>query len=199
MPEFAIVLAIMGTVLASLWGIVSIVRENIKRQDMAEQMVVMVQNIRDLYANRVRLVTPTNATDAASITHYLISQNALLPEQIRNRSAAVLVADHPWGATGASGATIAGGGILIDGSTNNARFFRIRLRGLKYSSCVALADKLTGAGMPAGLTSVVINGGTAQTTFPMSPDVASSQCDNAPVGNQNTMDFVYTLRHQTTN
>ncbi|MDD3181268.1 MAG: type II secretion system protein [Alphaproteobacteria bacterium] len=198
LPELAIVLAIMGLVLGSLWGVVSMVRENVRRQEMVEQMVVMVNNIRDFYSNRIRVTDAGGGTGFAAITSYLLQQSVLLPEQIRNRSAAILLADHPWGSSAPDNSVLSNGGIGVDGSTDSSQFFRIRLRGIKYSSCISLADKLSGADMPLGLVSVTINASAAHTILPVSPDVATTECRKAPGGEENTMDFVYRLRKQDT-
>lgn len=198
LAEFAIVLGIMGLVIASLWGVVSIVREAVKRNQMSDQMILMVNGIREFYGSRIKVANELGATDFVSVTHHLLSRNVLPSELIRDRSAATLVADHPWGATGASNALLANGGIVVDGATNPSRFIRIQLRGLKYSSCVALADKLTGADMPLGLLSVQINANAALTTLPVSPDIATTQCIKRPAGNGNIMGFIYRLRHQFT-
>ena len=193
--EFAIVLAIMGTVLGALWGVVSIVRENVHRRQMVDQMTTIVYQIRDFYANRVSVTDEGTSTVFDQVTDYLLRQSVLLPEQIRDRSAALLVADHPWGATAPDGSLITGGGVLVDGSTDSTRFFRIRLQGLKYSSCVAMASKLSGSSMPLGLFSLQINGGaTVHTAFPVSPDEATGECDKTPSGKENMIDFVYLLR-----
>ncbi|MGE4350882.1 MAG: type II secretion system protein [Bdellovibrionales bacterium] len=195
LSEFAIVLAIMGLVLGALWGVVAIVRENGKRQEMTQIMVVLVQNIRDFYSSRIRVADKDNATDMASVTSYLLQQNVIPSDLIRTRSASTLVADHPWGATSASGATLSEGGILVDGWSNGARFFRIQLRGLEYSSCVALTDRLSGPDM-VGLYLLSINGSASHTTLPVSPDVAMTECVKSPSGSQNYMDFVFYLRSQ---
>lgn len=196
LAEFAIVLAIMGLVLASLWGVVSIVRENIKRDEMANQMVLMINNIREFYSNRVRLADGSGNTDSANVTSYLLKQSVLLPEQIRDRSAGQLRADHPWGASAADGGALTDGGITVDGSPDPARYIHIVLSGLKYSTCVALADKLTGSNMPLGLQLAKINNNADHLTFPVSPDQASTECAKTPGGDENTMGFVYMLRYQ---
>jgi len=193
--EFAIVLGIMGSVLGAMWGVVSIVNENVKRGEMSEQMIAMVSNVRSFYMGRARVADGAALSDADSVTDYLLRQGILLPEQIRSRTAATWVADHPWGATGASGAVLAHGGIGVSGfsvagtdvSTNA---FLIELRGLKYASCVALATKLSGPN-PMGLIEVHINN---TLTSPVTPDSAAVSCEDLPA--ENTLSFLYTLRDQ---
>ena len=197
LAEFSIVLGIMGVVLGALWGVVAIVRENVKRGEMAEQTVAMVNNIRSFYMGQMRLATPAGSVAESAVTDHLLRQGILLSEQLRDRTAGTWVADHPWGATGASGAVLANGGIGVSGvdaggvdvSTHS---FRIQLRGLKYSSCVALASRLSGSN-PTGLRTVHING---TPTSPVTPDVAAANCNTAPAGTANTLDFLYSLRDQ---
>ena len=197
LAEFAIVLGIMGIVLGALWGVVSIVRENMKRGEMAEQMIAMVNNIRSFYMGTSAARTPAGSVAESDVTDYLLKQGVLLSEQLRDRTAGTWVADHPWGATGASNTLLANGGIGVSGLDAGAvnvsnRAFRIQLRGLKYSSCVALASRLSGSN-PMGLIAVHING---TLTNPITPDSAAANCNPAPAGTANTLDFLYALRGQ---
>jgi len=193
--EFAIVLGIMGIVLGALWGVVAIVRENVKRSAMSEQMVSIVTNIRSFYMGRSRVTDGAGNRDFVNLTHYLLQQGVLLSEQIRSRAAATWVADHPWGPISASGAAMAAGGLAVTGDNQagvnvSTRAFRIQLRGLKYSSCVALASKLSGSN-PPGLLEVHIN---TLLTSPVTPDAAAANCAALPA--DNTLDFLYSLRDQ---
>ena len=197
LTEFAIVLGIMGIVLGALWGVVALVHENIKRHQTAEQMVLTINNIRGFYSSRTRIATPGGATDYDSVTQYLLGQNVFPTEMLRDRTAATLVADHPWGSEAADGSSLDDGGVRVGAPApmNAAEFFSVQFLGLKYSSCVALADRLTGSDMPLGLEEVVING-TSHTAFPVSPDAATAECDDAPSGTENIMEFTFQLRDQ---
>lgn len=199
LPEFAIVLGVIGLVLGTLWGIVAIVRENIKREEMTEQVAMMVKNIREFYLGRPVFETPAGSGSFLDMTHYLLSQNVLLPEQIRDRTAVPLRADHPWGPAGASGSALSDGGLAVDNTNNGASAisdkFRIQLRGLSFPACVAMVAKLSGGTALPGLTSVKVNGSGIRTP-PVTPEQAAEDCIEDPGGDENKMDFVYRLRVQ---
>ncbi len=188
--ELAIVFAIIGIVLAALWGVVGMVRENIKREEAVAQMTAIVGKIRDYYAGRACASTnfgcPVIDTD---LTNYLFRQSVLLPEQLRDRVAVLLVADHPWGSVGANGVLLAGGGLIVRSVGDGRDSFQVELLGLKGSSCVALASALSSAGAPKGLTGMTINGG-AGLGLPVTPEAAAVEC----VAATNRINSVYSLR-----
>jgi len=194
--ELVVVLGVMGIVLSALWGVVSIVQEQVKRHQVADQIVVTVGKIRDYYAARRLIADDMDISDYPELTDYLLRNNVLLPEQIRDRTAATWVADHPWGSVGADGSVLANGGFAVGGyDRNNAlnpeSFFTIRLTGLGLASCIALVPLLSGSGIPERLDALVVN----STVYdpPVSPDVAVTECA-APAGATNTIELVYFLR-----
>lgn len=193
--EFAIVLAVIGIVLGALWGVVGMVRENIKREELTGQMTVIVSKIRDHYAGRacasLNFGCPLGSTP---LTDYLFRQNVLLPEQLRDRLAGVLVADHPWGATADDDSLLANGGIIVSSVGDGRNAFQIQLLGLQESSCIAVAGSLSGASAPAGLISMTING--TGMALPVTPDAAAGVggCVTAPVSPQNAIVLTYSLR-----
>lgn len=187
LTEFAIVLGVVGVVLSGLWGVVSIVRENIKRTEMKEQLVYMVGSIRDHYlARSCASVTPV-CVNSALLTNYLLQRNVLPYEQLRNRSAGVgsWVADHPWGSN------IGGGSIVVKAGADASQSFEVEILGLEEGACVALASKLTGIGSPSGLTRAEVNNNN-MVTLPVSPEDADARCNNA----NNRLDLFYNLRAQ---
>lgn len=193
--EMAIVLGVLGIVLAGLWGLVSVAREHIKREDAFEQISIVVQNTRDFFKGRARVATPAGARTAAALTSYLIEQNVLLPEQIRDRSVGTgnFVADHPWGSAGASGAALPNGGLLISSdAVDHSGAYQVELRGLKLGSCVALVSRFSGASAPAGLLKIKINA-NAERDPPVTAEIAGTECV-APTGQGNTILLTYRLR-----
>jgi prepilin-type N-terminal cleavage/methylation domain-containing protein len=197
LTEFAIVLGVLGVVLAALWSFASIVREQAKREESKEQLMVMVSHIRDHYLGRRCASINTVCTNGSNLTDYLLRRNALLPEQIRDRTAGVWVADHPWGATSAGGGVLANGGLAVfagdDAGASPDMFFTIEYRGLSRPTCIALSSTLSGAGTPTGLRQVLING-VDVTPLPVSPEDADGSCMD-PAGNQNAIRLVYLLRN----
>ena len=194
--EFAIVLGVMGVILGALWGVVSVVREHIYRTQTGEQVVLMVGNIRDYYTSHRGISTDAGVFTFGALTDYLLKNNVMLSDQIRNRAAGVWLADHPWGAMAADGSSLAAGGVSVggydrNGAADNENFFTIRLDGLKRSSCLFLASSLSGSGMPERLDAVRINGAIYDP--PVSPDSASISCVD-PAGAANRIELVYFLR-----
>jgi len=187
LTEFAIVLGVIGMILSGLWSVIAIVRENMKRTEMKEQIVVMVDGVRNFYLSRACASLNQNCSAVGvDLTNYLLRNNALPYEQLRSRTAGTWVADHPWhtGTTGGSLRVISG-----DNNGNSPdRFFKISLRDINENSCIALASKLSGTGTPKGLIEVHINGGGALIP-PVSPETADGPCTNNV-----TMDFIYSLR-----
>lgn len=201
LAEFAVVLAIMGIVVGALWGVVTIVRENLRRAQMEEQLTSVVQNVRSFYQGWGRVqddsVPPKN--DAASITHFLLKKGVIPPDMIRSRTATPMVADTPWGPRDASGADLAGGGLTVDTvGLNSTLHFRVSILGLRRSSCIALATKLSGAGIE-GLKAAYINDMAvvaAAIAPPVAPEKAAVDCKAVPGAGENVVAFVYNLRVQ---
>ncbi|MDX9690011.1 MAG: type II secretion system protein [Proteobacteria bacterium] len=197
LTEFAIVLGVMGVVLSALWSFASIVREQARREETKEQLMVMVAHIRDHYLGRRCASVNTSCTNGSDLTDYLLRRNALLPEQIRNRTAGVWVADHPWGVSAAGGGALANGGLAVfagdDTGASPDSFFTIEYRGLSRPNCIALSASLSGVGTPTGLTQVLVNGSDAA-PLPVAPEVADGFCVE-PAGDQNVIRLIYRLRN----
>lgn len=195
--ELSIVLGIVGTVLGSLWGVITTVRENMRRDQALNQIIVSTQNIRDFYKGKAEVSTDAGATGEAALTSYLYQVGVLLPEQIRDRDAGIgnYTGDLPWGATaGAPGGTFA---VSADPAGNrNSRSFTISLRSLSKGSCMELASKLTSASGPADLEEIWINGTQRTEVWPLSPDVTgdSSICKKTLAGDENNISLIYRLR-----
>jgi len=194
LTEFAIVLSIIGVVIGALWSVVSVVRENMKRTQMKEQMYVAVNKTRDYFlsypcATDTMTVCPTGLK--LDLTDFLLRKNALPYEMLRDRTAGTWVADHPWGPVDATGSRMDNGGFRVtsgneDGNYSD-RFFSISLEGLGKDSCIGLAGKLTGTGNAPGLRYFSINGTSMK--IPASPEEADEECTDI-----NDLFFVYTLR-----
>lgn len=192
--EMAIVLGVLGVILGSLWGVVGLVRKNMKRDQAFNQIFLVVQNVRDFYLGRAYVETPGHSGSFSDLTHYLLAQGVLPAEMIRDRSANPLRADLPWGAKGASGSALAEGGFAIDngGGSSVSGQFRIQLRGLSFADCAALASRLSGPSGPASLLGVKIN--NSNKDAPVSVEDANDACEEEPSGIRNQLDFTYRLR-----
>lgn len=194
LAEFSIVLAMLGMVLGALWSLVSVIRENIAREQSQEQAMQIVHGVRDFYLGRACASTDTNCGRVnEDLTAFLFQQSVLLPEMIRRGT---WLADHAWGPEAAAGGAMLSGGFGVmggdGGGVDPRQFFSLEWRGLKRSSCIVLASKISGAGGPKGIDSVWINGVNVG-NIPVPPETADAQCV-APVGLSNTIRFVYRLR-----
>ena len=196
--ELAIVMGIMGLVLGTLWGAVSVVQDRVKRHQMQDQMLFMINNIRNFYAAKDRIEDEAGNVTYSEVTDFLLRRNVLLPEQIRNRAApAPWVADTPWGAAAADGSLLAGGGIEVGGFdrfgvVDAENFFTIRLSGLSYANCLELAATLSANSVQDRLEAVLVNGVAQDPPVPV--NFAATNCVVAPAGTANRLAFVYFLR-----
>ena len=188
LTEMAIVLGVMAIVLAGLWGVVGYAQETIKRDLMMEQLTLAVQNTRQYFSGQARV-----QAGASTFTDRLLRAAAIPPEMIRDRAAAALVADHPWGAAAPNGVLIAGGGFAIDDNGNGTQDFGIVIQGLNQSACGWIAKHLVEGAGPSGLRTVQVNG-VAQAP-PLSVPDALAACGAAGAGA--TIRLVYRLRQQT--
>jgi len=195
LTELAIVLGVIGIILGSLWSVVAVVRDNIKRDQAINQTLVAVRNTRDLYMGRGYVQTPSGLGTAQALTDYLLRQGVLPPEMIRDRSATTLRADLPWGPRGASGSTVSDGTFAIDntGVALSSDKFRVELRGLSYAHCVTMTSSLAGPAASLLPVTVVVNSGNSFDA-PVALDDIADNCDKSPSGDNNKVDIVYRLR-----
>lgn len=195
--ELALVLGIMGLVLGTLWGAVAMVQERVKRHQLQEQMMFMINNVRNYYAAKDRIEDDVGNLTYPEVTDYLLRRHVLLPEQIRNRAAAApWLADTPWGASAADGSLLANGGIQVGGYDRNGaadpeNFFTIRLSGLSYANCLELVAALSANTTQDRLDAVIVNGTVHIPPVPV--NFAATSCV-VPAGVANRVDLVYFLR-----
>lgn len=208
-------LGIFGLMLAGLWVVVGIVRENVKREQAAEEIMIAVKNIRSFYEGQALVQVPgTAGTQAnfANLTDYLVRQNVLPNDAIRLpvpvTPTPLALADNPWGPVVGGGGSFAvddnnsnDGDLNVTApllATTDGQSFRIRLSGLNQGACMAVAPRIASASGPPGLMGVVINGTlmtVANNGLPLTVAVAHTNCSAYPA--TSTVDFVYRLRQQT--
>ncbi len=93
--EAAIVLGIVGLVVAGIWAAASAAYENMRQQSSSRNLLAMAQNIKNFYANSGLSQLP-----AAAITATALIQNGLVPREfIANANTNIV---HPWGSPGAA-------------------------------------------------------------------------------------------------
>lgn len=182
--ELSIVLGIAGMLIAGLWAAASGIMENIKREDMYEDIAFTVEKTRALcgsgacdYANAGTAQQQAQISGTGTvITDKLIRAGAIPEEMIRDRSANSLVADHPWGKIGVNGALITDGLGVSDGTANGtgSQTIRIGVKGLPQGACVATALRVSNSNI-SGLTAVHINGHAV--SVPVTAGQTTTYCD----------------------
>ncbi|NTU76216.1 MAG: alpha/beta fold hydrolase, partial [Alphaproteobacteria bacterium] len=166
LTELAIVLCVAGMIVGGIWAAASYVTERVRRSQAADQVMIVVGNIRSLSQGRANI---SGSFDA--LTNSLINNGAIPNDMILNHAAAPpLRANHPWGAVGVDGTALAAGGFAVGGNSvadPTLQTFIVEFRGLNLGACMDLAARVSGTSGPSGLTGVTING-TAM-TLPVLP------------------------------
>lgn len=173
-------LGVFSIILASLWGVASSVRENVKREQMAEQVMLTVKNVRSLYQGQANI-------SGGDITAKLINHNAIPNDMLRSTTKA----HNPWEQTGGSFvvASSSAGNACDDGT---GQFFCLRLTGLRRDSCMSIATSISGASGPPGLAGISMGANAFRTSFPITVSQALSEC----VATNGTLRLIYRLRQQ---
>lgn len=147
--ELAIVLAVMGLIIAGIWAAAATVSRKNKEVKASQQLLEIVKNVRDLYAGR---------PDATGITtESMIFSGAIPTEMQKSATQAV----NPWG-----------GDVLVEVST--AQRFYISYFGVPKSSCITLLMTTTTNASEIGLVNT--SGGLP---FPVDMTRATTACNVA--------------------
>src|SRR6185295_11502400 len=107
--ELAIVFGIIGVILGGLWATVGPANEKSRRQELAEELTTVVNNIHS-FGSSVSGIDNSDRT-ISRLVPILVKRNIFPPQMVRqglpctNNSAAAgpperLCADTPWGPTG---------------------------------------------------------------------------------------------------
>jgi type II secretory pathway pseudopilin PulG len=210
--EMAIVLGIVGIVLASIWAYADWAFENARRQRLSEELLTVVNNVHALYSGQAGI--GGGGDQISAVTPTLIQQNAIPSTMVRsgngctNGAAPFSCTDDPWGPNG----NITGGTFGVcawtaapsgaPAGTNCpaagaivSQFFAIEISGLPQISCINVAPQNSSASGPVGLQDVLINGASvigAGDVLPVPPAFAVAKCVAS-----NTIDFVYRLQAPT--
>jgi prepilin-type N-terminal cleavage/methylation domain-containing protein len=209
--EVAIVLTVIGIILAAIWSAATTAFENSRRAQTSGQLSTIVANIRATYAGQANI-----GGAVATLTPSLVSQSAIPGDMVRNHNLAAGIVDDPWGSNNPGGTAIAAGSLGVCAwtiplpvlpsyscSTNSAassQYFAVEFQGLKTDSCIAIVTANSSSNGPTGLADVIVNGtsivsGTTTThALPVLQKDAASLCPPTVANNGATVDFIYLLR-----
>ncbi len=169
--EVAIVLGIMGIVLAAIFTAATSARYRVAVNQGADEVGVIVDSMRSLYASRNTSALPAQAFSAA-FEQTLVQERVFPPEMV-----AGVVANNPWDATTANGSAQIS--IVAAGATTPTQFI-LRYVNLPADVC---ADLLMRTSMPdLGLNQIQITGGgtvtytSAANKLPVSAIDAAAAC-----------------------
>jgi type II secretory pathway pseudopilin PulG len=210
MAELAIVLGIVGIILAAIWTYLGSAQDNANRQKLTEELSAVVNNIHALYAGQASI--GASGDSISVVTPFLIQESAIPSTMVRSGGGctnvgppAGLCVDTPWGPVGnAAGGTFGvcawtalpksapAGTVCPAAGTTTTQSFAIELSGVTQASCVSITPQDSGPGGPVGLQDVLINGISAGGSLPVSVAFANTNCTAA-----SKIDFVYRLQAPT--
>jgi prepilin-type N-terminal cleavage/methylation domain-containing protein len=208
LTELAIVLGVIGLILASIWALATQSWESMRQERLKEEIFNTVKSVRAYYQNQNGI-----SGAFAVLTPVLIGQKVIAGDMVRTGGAcanagppAGVCADHPWGDTTAAIVGTGSFGIcawLYNTTTNCTagigaaagtpeQYFAIELEGMPQDACIAAVMNNSGADAPVGLYDIYITGNSmlAAGGFPVKAGTAQGNC---AVGVNNTIDFVYRL------
>jgi len=196
LTELAIVLGAMGLVMAAVWSVVGVVWSSYQNQRMSQQVVSVVQNVRNYYMNMGRI----NCSTGDSITALLDDDDRrLIPTEMRaTPDVAGNGINHAMATLGASESAGSFRAFCLD----NGGGFRISLDGLKKEDCIRLLMQFPVLTPEMGIRNVVRPGGTIvpvnlldtdspATGFPMTIITANNWCN----ATTNEVSFDFKLRN----
>lgn len=197
--EATIFLMIAGGIIGMLWVSYQQVKEGARAEAFYSQILRTVQGVRGYFATRP---LPSTAGDVTTYTTAELAAAGVFPGDMCRQDCI----DAAGAALGA--ATIihvyTGGYVNFDlpvipggPSTPEPNRFRLSFtddnppRNIPARGCVLTVTRLSQNATALGLTSVVVNGATAVTTFPISTDTASTLCSSKI---DNTLELKFTIR-----
>lgn len=207
LAETAIVLGVIGAMIGAIWIFTNSARERIKQEELAREIVSIVGNIRSYYRGQGAMPLDVSGS-YDNFTHYLASRNIIPIDMIRDRSAAILRADHPWGRKAANGVFLTYGGVAVCSNINSTfcpgstqafttdgSAFRIQIRGLSLESCINVTMKLgQETSYLPGLINVLVN--DQNLSIPVRLVNARTACNSSPISpyTYSIIDLVYKIR-----
>jgi len=215
--ELAIVVGVIGIVMASVWSYASAARQTQKIAQATQIVFALADDVRSVYAGRTSIVGGMGPVETV-----MVGSGSMLSTVLRGTKSAcgtpavtTYYADTPWGVittdncgslhlcawTYANAASYALGSAPNIGATPcasitataSAEYFAIEFTQLNYGSCVSLAAAID-PNSPSGLSDVYINGSSILNTGTGLPVVSAQSSALCVAGSTNVVDFVYPLR-----
>ena len=199
LTELAIVLGVMGVVLASIWATASAAWEASRREQTLEIVTTIANNI---HASNY----PSLSFASGGVDYYvpLFFKQGIIPNSVQRRATSGcsnnsgLCADTPWGIGGANGSLqvcpwnygTSTPPCATAASTGTVQFFAIQLSSLSQANCIQLASMISGAPTLTGLLQIYINStiGTASTL-----KVSDAKTNCTKTDNTNVLGMVFRL------
>ncbi len=195
--EMAIALMISGIILTGVWVAGTSVWRNHQRQKTFDQVMLIVQNVRDFYAARGSGDWPTGSN-----INMVLRNNGLIPtEMMEDRTSTTSsVINHDLGGapSGAStGSVVLTPLVAVNGST----VLRMRLLGLGQADCIYLLARMPALSPEVGLSYIGTSAGTGtnidlsnfntpgSVTLPLTPKQARDWCNKSDKTNEVWFEF----------
>lgn len=175
LTELAIVLAVVGVILAALWGAAGAIRQSQRVSQTIQQIIQICEGIRATY----RLSAIIKETDSDSFTKSLIGLRIVPKEMIVDASVPSLV-------------SLWGGSFTIGLDTGTGLVFALVFQDVPKESCVELLTRVAGDVRDPGLQHFVVGPGGGTATAPPVGGLAAAS--DFCKGDVNYMQFAYRLR-----
>lgn len=159
--EAAIVLGVVGSVVAGIWTISASTRASMQANALHQQTLNLIKNVRDYYAGRA---LPTATADITST----LRTGSVFPEEMCPAncvSGTITTVYNSYGGT----ATVA-----VPNLTAPINQFDVTYTTVSQKGCIQLGMMLSARSSDVGLIS--FNAGTARTTFPLSLSTLTGDC-----------------------
>lgn len=166
--ELAIVLAIIGLVIAGIWTAAASVARRNRESKASQYLLEIVQNVRNLYAGQS---SATGLTLANAITA------GAIPADMRSGTGAV----NPWN-----------GAIDVATSTTSTSAFDVVYNNVPIASCIGLLTTTSVNSMEIGLIGLKTTGGTITLPGPATVATASTACGSGPT---TSITWTYNVRN----
>ncbi|MFA5041295.1 MAG: hypothetical protein WC464_06660 [Bdellovibrionales bacterium] len=202
LAEFAIVMAVAGTIFGGIWVVSASMNENAKQQKFTELLSTIVENIRGSYTTRPFF----ESTLVTTMMPLLTSMNVFPGDSVK-KSGTVSVVVSPFGEMTnpqyaaspyksiyvcgwADGATTSTRCILTGAATSNVPLFAIEAI-LSPEDCINAVMRNSDPAARPGLVAVYIDGD--KQALPMNLQKATSSTTGCKQLTVNYVDFVYRL------
>lgn len=141
--EAVIVLGIAGLIVGGIWAAASSAYENLHQQDASRNLLALVQNIRNFYAQ-------SGASDTIDTNLSNLQNLSLLPNDMVSGTGSSIALRHPWS-----------GNITVASTTvGSIAAFSLAYGNVKKDSCKNFIARVSNAARGSGLLTVLSNTGT---------------------------------------